>query len=302
MARRPDWASHVSACPGWVRRLLVWPSMGILALSLPACGDDAAPTPPPTDPAGFVGSIDPSSSSFVLHRVELTGGSGASIPVELLGSDLEVDAEHDLVRLNVALRNAGAENLYAPALVWVSNFLPASVRVTNASHPIDESDPMRWGFDYTGFLEPPDVLLPGTTSRPYRWRIYDPGLLPFSFGAEVEMRLDPPPAVLSGGVFEDLDQNGVRERNEGPWRYGQIRMTEPDGTQHWSHCDEAGAFRFFVDDVGLFRLQLESLVDCPVCFTTPNPLEVVLTPGFEGQPQSFGQALFGAVCGACNED
>ena len=66
-----------------------------------------------------------------------------------------------------------------------------------------------------------------------------------------------------------------------------------------ANVDEVGAFRFMVDDVGLYRLRLESLVDCPVCYTTPNPLEVLLTPGPDGRPESFGQAVFGGYCGEC---
>ena len=64
-------------------------------------------------------------------------------------------------------------------------------------------------------------------------------------------------------------------------------------------CEENGAFRFYVEELGLYRVELISMVDCPVCFTTTNPIEVVLLPGPDDLPQSYRNAVFGAVCGEC---
>ena len=158
----------------------------------------------------------------------------------------------------------------------------------------------RWGFDYGRMLGPDELLGPGEVSEALRWRFYDPGLESFSFAVEADLALEPPPAVISGGVFEDLNQNGIRERNEGPWPYGFLHLTHPDGKQEGAYCDESGSFRFLVAEPGLYRLELESLIDCIVCFTTPNPLEVLLPPGPDGHPESFEMAVFGAICGPCD--
>jgi len=189
--------------------------------------------------------------------------------------------------------------LYPPAIVWVSEFIPPTVQVINANLPLPGPILTRWGFDYSRLLGPDHLLAPGMQSEPYRWRFHDPGIEAFSFAAQVEASLEPPAAVISGGVFEDLNGNGIRERNEPPWLACAVHLTEPDGTTQLAVCDEVGGFRFIVDEVGLYRVRLESLVDCPVCYTTPNPLEVLLTPGPDGRPESFGQAVFGGYCGEC---
>jgi hypothetical protein len=203
------------------------------------------------------------------------------------------------VALDVAIRNLGQQILYAPAIVWVSDFVPPTVRVINANLPLPGPILIRWGFDYSRLLGPDHMLAPGMESETYRWRFHDPGTAAFSFAAAVEANLDPPAAVISGGVFEDLNGNGIRERNEPPWLACVVHLTEPDGTRQLANLNEVGAFRFVVDEVGLYQLMLESLVDCPVCYTTPNPLEVLLTPGPDGRPVSFGQAVFGGYCGEC---
>jgi hypothetical protein len=265
------------------------------------CSDSTAPEAGLAVPAPFAGNFDPSAQTFVLERAEVTVPGGVPIPVELVGSNLQTDSRTGRVTIDVALRNAGRLPLYAPASVRVGEFVPNTVRVTNSNLPMLDGPLDWWGFDYSLLLGSDDTLGPGETSDPWPWHFYDPGLESFSFRADVEMALEPPAAIISGGVFADENQNGIRERNEGPWPYGFMHLTLPDGTRTSAYCDDVGGFRFIVDQPGLYRLRLESLVDCIVCFTTPNPLEVMLVAGPDGTLDSFGMAIFGAICGACFE-
>lgn len=294
--RRPSTHRGVSKNRGIMRKSL-WLATALLLF--PGCDDSTGPSPSTTNPAEFEGSFDPTTPSFVLQRVEIPVPGAAPLPVELVGSNLAVHEDQGLVALDVAIRNIGQQFLYPPAIAWVSDFVPPAVQVINSNFPQPGPILTRWGFDYSRLLGQDDMLVPGAESEPYRWRFHDPGLEAFSFSVLIEANLEPPVAVISGGVFEDLNGNGIRERNEPPWLVCVVHLTEPDGSMHIASLDEVGAFRFIVDEVGLYQLRLESLVDCPVCYTTPNPLEVLLTPAPDGRPVSFGQAVFGGYCGEC---
>jgi hypothetical protein len=252
-----------------------------------------------TGPVPFEGHYDAGDGSFVLERVDVTVPGGIPVPVELVGSNLEVDPDHGFVRVDVALRNVGNQPLYPPAIVWVSDFVPDTVHVTNWNVALPQPLIEVWGFDYTRLLGPDEILVPGASSETYRWAFHDPGLESFSFAAEVEMAIEPPPAYIGGGVFADENQDGIRQRNEGPWPHGIMHLIRPDGSRDAAFCGDNGAFRFIVDQPGLYRLRLESLVDCIVCFTTPNPLEVMIVEEPDGTLRSFESAVFGAICGAC---
>ena len=275
-----------------------WMPALILVLLFVGCGDSTAPeqliTPTPVS-----GSFNPTTETFVLDRDEIVVPGGIPVPVELVGSNLEVDEQYGYVRIDVALRNAGRQPLYSPAAVLLSEFVPNTVRVTNSNLPTLDGPFDRWGFDYSLLLGPDDMLGPGETSEPWPWHFRDPDLESFSFRVDVDMALEPPPAIISGGVFGDQNQNGILDSDEGPWPHGFVHLTLPDGTRTGAYCDETGAFRFIVGEPGLYRLTLESLVDCIVCFTTPNPLEVLLVAGPDGKPESFETAVFGAICGVC---
>lgn len=276
-----------------------WTHALILVLLFAGCSDSTAPDPPVITPTPVTGSFDPATQTFVLGRAEVPVAGGIPVPVDLVGSNLQTDSSTGRVSIDVALRNDGRQPLYIPAAVWVSEFVPNTVRVTNSNLPVLDVALYRWGFDYSDLLGPDDMLGPDETSEPWTWNFYDPDLQSFSFRLDVDMALEPPPAFISGGVFGDQNQNGVQDGDEGPWPYGFMHLTLPDGTDTAAFCDEVGGFRFIVDQPGLYRLRLESLVDCIICFTTPNPLEVMIVEGEDGALVSFENVVFGAICGAC---
>ena len=56
-----------------------------------------------------------------------------------------------------------------------------------------------------------------------------------------------------------------------------------------------GHYSFPVEMPGLYSLHFDPMIDtfAPIGFSTPNPLEVLLVPGPDGQPGSFLDANFG---------
>jgi hypothetical protein len=277
-----------------------WTDALVLALLVVGCSDSTAPDNKMPGPVPFEGHFDAADGTFLLGRTQVVVPGGVSVPIKLIGSNLTVDSRTEQIEIDVALLNEGFRPLYPPAIVWVSDFVPNTVRVINANVALPVSGLDVWGFDYTELMGSNGILAAGATSESYRWRFHDPGLESFAFAVDVEMSTEPPPGFLAGGAFADENQDGIRQRNEGPWASGFMHLQRPDGSLDAAYCDENGEFRFIVRQPGLYQLRLESLVDCIMCFTTPNPLEVMIVEEPDGTLRSFEQAVFGAICGPCS--
>jgi hypothetical protein len=278
----------------------------LLALSflVVGCGDESTTPTPTGDATLFEGRFESEGSDFVLTRIQ------ESLPVplrvDLIGRDLRVDDTQEQVLVDVAVVNRGDAPLYPRALIWVSGFVPAGVFLTDADvilpfvgptgGPLDE--PI-YAMDYSDLLGEDGVLSPGETTAWRTWTFRDVGLASFSFQARAEFSVSEPRGFIQGVLFEDLNGNGIRERNEPPVRWGFIEATGPDGEMAEAHPDTLGVYRVPASEPGLYRLHFVSQVDCPLCVTTPDPLEVVLTPGPDGVPRPFHQAHFGLYCGPC---
>ncbi len=282
-------------------------------------------TPPnaesPDGGAEFDAAFDPSASSFVLKRIESPLPGREFVRIELIGSNVRVDRNTETVSLDVAIRNASIHTLYAPAVVWLHRFVPRSVVPTNADlERGGEGDsslvsPVRaWGFDYSDLLGDDAVLSAGETSGRKTWSFHDPGLVSFAFAAVAHFGVQPDRPRISGMVFHDENRDGRRERGEGPFP-GMVTMTTPDGTSVTTHAGPDGRYTFPVESPGLYSLRYASILrdDEPdpmpphppmprilVCVTTPNPLEVILVAGPDGEPVSFDNANFGVAPGPCD--
>lgn len=277
----------------------------LIPLFLAACGDD--PTPPAstaTPESHFEATLDPDGSSFVLSRVTT---EQPGLDLELVGTNLVSDLAAGTVSLDVAMRNVSRQELAAPAEVWLSDFRPEGVAVRNPdfTDPDDGSDggspnddgtaPVRFGFDYAAAFGEDQVLAPGETSTARSWTFAVPGQGSFSFAAVATFG-SAARAVLAGGVFHDLDGDGVRDPDEPPFS-GRIVVTRPDGSLARVEVLDGGRYRLPVREVGLHRVTYEPpALDCAcdVVVTTPNPLEVIIVPDANGQPQDYLGATFGA--------
>jgi hypothetical protein len=281
-----------------------------LALVFVACSDSTAPLSesPADGSAAFAGAFDPGGTSFLLQRIDDPIPGRQPIHVELIGSNVQVDENQETVSVDVAMRNAGPESLYAPATIWLNRFVPPDVWPLNADFARDNvkqpepDDPLgTYGFDYSDLLGEDGVLEPGESSQAKTWIFHDPGLGSFSFAAEAEFGMEPNRSVISGMLFSDENRNGIRDADEGPFFAGGVTVQYPDGTSVHAGPDERGFYRVRVTEPGLHRVIFASALACPACIceTTPNPLEVFLTPGPDGEPRSFEHADFGIYPGPC---
>lgn len=287
-------------------------SLLLVVLAFGGCSDTTAPAPAaPTDGgAAFDGSFDAGGGSFVMQRIEEPVPGQLPLLIELIGSNIQVDSSLGTVSVDVAIHNAGSSALYAPATIWLSRFSPPGIQPTNADLTGDSRDsiltaPMLaiYGYDYSDFLGGDGMLAPNESSQPKTWIFQDPGAQSFSFTARAEFGMEPGRPVIAGMLFSDDNSNGVRDEGEGPYLAGGVSIEAPDGTLLHAQIDETGAFRVRVAQAGLYRVRFVSELACPACWceTTPNPLEVFITPGPDGQLNSYEHADFGIYPGPCGE-
>lgn len=275
-----------------------------LPLALLACERSTGPGDPTSGDASFDGSFDPDANSFVLQRITVTPPGSSPLRVDLVGTNLVVDPDQGRVSVDVAVRNAGDEDVFAPGTIWLEDFRPRSVHPVNADVHLPSTDAVTGGtFGYRYDDEfGDDRLNPGETSAPKTWIFEDPGAAPFSFAARAEFATAPR-ARLSGVVFIDENRNGVRDDGEAPLEGGWVaQITTPEGLVWEAEPRDGGRYVFSIESPGLYRVRLLVLIESPVyCLTTPNPLEVLLPPRPDGGVQSYGDANFGFVFGPCVE-
>jgi len=288
----------------------------LFGLLLAGCSDSSGPAATRIEMGGAVavGEIDPGAQTFVLKQLEQPVPGSAPILITLLGDSLKVDATAETVSIDVAIRNDGAEPLYPPATIWLSELMPDSVTVENADLVPGPPDtiptasptiPPRWGFDYTTLLGPTSMLSPGETSGAKTWLFHVPGLTGFSLRAQAEFGMAPDLPQIAGLCFVDLNGDGIPEDGEPPLVRGRISATGPEGFEMTAVSDADGHYAIPVTLAGLYTLQLWSYCEpdhfggCDgrhlqrLVYTTPNPLEVILPTDSGGMPVSYLDANFG---------
>jgi hypothetical protein len=274
----------------------------------PGCGSDT-PTQPtgvddPSGGASFDANVDPAAGEFVLKRITVPDPALRPLAIELIGSNLRTDTAEATVTIDVAIRNASATPLYAPLNVHLTAFDPSSVSVLNADDviiPLPENPgPSIFVFDYGDWIGN-DGLLPQETSESRPWVFSDPGLAAFAFEAVAHAGLEPTGPAIGGRLFLDHNQNGRFDAGDDPFSPGYVQVNGPDGFQAGSMANNDGRYLIAVDRAGLYSVRFESLLDAPYmpCYTTPNPLQVLLTVDENGMVSSFLDADFGLLLGPC---
>jgi len=277
------------------------------------CSRSTGPASPQPDAgeAQVSGVLDPGAGTFVLQTLDAAPPDRfAHVPVQLIGSNLQIDPTIEIVSLDVAIHNQGDLPLYAPAVVWLTRFLPPGVTVINADLVVAPDDtipsipvpldtpppPSIWGFEYSALLGGDEVLQPGETSGTKTWEFHVPDLVAFSFAARATFGLVQDLPRLAGLCFEDRNRNGIMDRGEDPAPGGTVRMRAPEGQVLEAHPGPAGRYVFPIETAGLYQLRYlpplrPHFLDPH--FTTPNPLQVLVTQGPDGRPRSYLTANFG---------
>lgn len=278
----------------------------LLLAVLGGCSDSTAPSDSGggLGSANIEGSIDPGTGTFVLKTLEVETPDGPPVRVQLIGSDLTTNADDSTVSIMVALRSLHPEPLFAPAMVWISQLQPGGVEVLNPdsvyipyltggkANPIDE---VAYGFDYSELLGDDGMLQPEETSAAKEWIFMSPGLAPFGFGARAEFGFAPDLSRIGGLCFHDDNRNGVPEPDESPLPHGVVIVRTPGGETLETMVGPDGRYAVHVFEEGLYEVFYDPLIEtfAPVAFSTPNPRQVVMIMGPDGQLQSFLDANFG---------
>ncbi len=239
----------------------------------------------------FDGDFD--GDGMVLTRTETFGPGGILVTLELFASDLEFDSTTNQLQVTVHVRNTSRTDLHAPGRVGIGEFNPDSIRPLNATST--EEQVGRWWYDYSNALGEDDILSAGEESDGVLWILQLPGPESFSFAAVARFAGEPERAVLGGRVFHDNNRDGQPDRDE-PGGFGTIHVIYPDGREMRTRPDQAGWWQLPVQVTGLYTVRWiapPTASILPVCLTTPNPLQVILTPGPDALPRSFREAHFG---------
>lgn len=277
----------------------------LLGLGLAGCSDST--DIPASDPVGsggalVTGGVDPGAGSFVLQTLTIAPDRLTRIPIQLIGNNLVVTGDSNQVALDVAIRNLWSGPLYSPALVAIYDFAPGGVLPVNADgvivpmgpdgSPIGED---QYYYNYSDQMGDDGMLAAGETSEARTWIFDDPALVSFSFGARAEFGLEPDRPRIGGVCFWDRNANGIRDPEDGPMPAGLVFLTTPGGETTRTYCDDQGTYSFPVHQSSLYTLTFDPLIDTliPIFFTTPYPLQVLLTPGPDGLPNSYLEAHFG---------
>lgn len=273
-----------------------------LALIALGCSDGTAPKGgSDSGELALGGNYDADNGAFVLGVTDTVPGN--PLLVELIGSGLVTDPETEQLSLQVALRNLG-DDIHPPVMLWLSEFQPGAVYVLNpdavrmADGP-DDLLPPAYGFDYTGLFGEDGVLSTGETSQAKLWLFQDPGLGSFAFRARLEAGLVPDLPRIAGRVWEDFNGNGLPEAGEPGWPGAPIVVTTPAGEVLSVFTGPQGGYHVPALTAGLYRLHcdFDAFGMFPPNFTTPNPLNVLIAPGPDGELQSYLHADFGIVWG-----
>ncbi len=280
----------------------------LLILGLSACTESTEPVSDPGDRLAIQGSgtVDPGAGTFVLKTFEtpaLNGGQPGL--VQLVGSNMIVLPDSGAVSIDVALRNLSHGPVYAPAVVWLSDFTPSGLLVLNPDLMIGlpgsatngDDAFSQYGFDYSEFFGEDGFLGPQETSEPKTWSFGNYNGNSFSFASRAEFGLAPDLPRIAGLSWMDNNGNGTVDPDEQPVGFGFVNVLFPDGHVAGIMVGPDGRYSLPVQEAGLYELHFDPLIDtfAPIAFSTPNPLDVLLVPGPTGQITSFLDANFGIV-------
>lgn len=267
--------------------------LALILLVFAACASDPS-APGDTGRA----QVDPDQTgTFVLKSLE-TGPPERLVRIDLLGSDVQTDSRTGRVWLDVAVANRSNLPVRPRLLVWLSNFTPEDVVVTNADilPPVNAPiDPGLYGFDYSETFGSDGVLMPGEISRAKPWEFLMNEVGGFSFAARAEnFEVG---GNLGGFVFWDENTNGQQDPNEAPAGFGVVRVEGPDNVVRESLVDPRGRWSVEVPAPGLYSALFipPPTLFAPLAFTTPNPLEVVMVATGSDGIVPFDDAHFGIV-------
>ena len=272
-----------------------------LLFLLPSCGNDnVAPNPAPAPDTDFQGTFDPKSGELEF-AVEQPGG-GTEPFLKLVATNVTLDQD-GLLHAQVAIRNHGPETVPGPSGVVVSHFQPISVYPVNADCPVPGDStvpvmppiPVPWmscTFDHRDTYGDDGLLAAGETSTPVEWIFAGSQGESFAFQARLVTQPVLPDGVIAGIVFEDRNENGMRDWDEPGIPGVGVGLEMPDFVAI-QVTDAEGRYHHEVPAAGLYTLTLS--VPDGARPTTPVQLQVLIVQRDDGSLSSLLDANFGLL-------
>ncbi len=267
--------------------------LALIALAFLAWGCSDSTGPEPDTPAG---DLDPSDGRITLKTLETTDPEGRPVRLALEAGDMH--AADGMVSFDVVVRNLSDVEVTAPLIVWFGEFTPTEVMVMNPDivMPGLPGEPMVVGYVYDELLGETGILMPGEATEPKHWEFADTEMVSFTFDAWIEAGFGPPPAVLGGSCFIDVNSDGVRQPDEPPADGILIHVSPSDPMETVLVSGPDGRFHMPVFEPGLYTLTADFPPTMPPWepyVTTPNPVYVTLVVGPDGVLQGFDDVEFG---------
>lgn len=268
--------------------LIILSLLLVLCLALvPACNDDPSGVQSgDTDNSGNI-NVDPGTTGeFLIASVD--AGDHTFGRIEVWGTNLTSNPDSGTVSFDAILVNATGSPVYPPVKFVVTSITPRDVTVLNPSGYDGAGDPY---FDFSDRLGSDGMLAPGERSRPFTFVFRTGTPRSFVIGYRFDFSWTPGGRMIVGAVFNDLNNNGMRERSEPgiPGIAVVLDSRSPDGA--WLpvkvFTGENGGFRFDGLDEGIYRIT--AAVPPGWVATTSNPVLVTLT----GDQENLLGVIFG---------
>jgi hypothetical protein len=174
-----------------------------------SCSDKTTEPKPEGDQSSLTGSgnINPvETASFCLGWVsDSTVGPGR---IEVWASNVAFDSANGYVTFDVQLVNRSRRNIVPPIHFVITKIVPDDIALVGFDGTTQDGFPF---FDFSTKLGADNVLEPGESSEAVMLTFHTVTARSFAVGFRIDLGGPSGPALISGVVFRDNDQNGMRD-------------------------------------------------------------------------------------------
>jgi hypothetical protein len=259
-----------------------------------SCSEQPTATSPDTG-GGLEGSgkIDPNASaSFLLGSVSDSVATPGRI--EVWAVHVAFDDSTGIVSVDVVLANQTQRNLLPPIHFVITDIRPPDVSVVDFDG-VSGDGPF---YDFSAKLGDDNVLEPKERTAPVTMKFHTVTLRSFAIGFRIELGPSPGSGVISGVVYRDDNQNGVRDRCDRcePGIPGitvalQQKSVNDRGVL-LARTNANGEYRFPGLREGVYEVAV-AVNGEEWKVTSTNPLLVMLIRGVDGRVRDYPGADFG---------
>ena len=268
----------------------------VLAL-VSSCSDKTAEPKPEADQSSLTGSgnINPvETASFCLGWV--SDSTVAPGRIEVWASNVAFDSANGFVTFDVQLVNRCRRNIVPPIHFVITKIVPDDIALVGFDGTTQDALPF---FDFSTKLGADNVLEPGESSEAVMLTFHTVTARSFAVGFRIDLGGPSGPALISGVVFRDNDQNGMRDTCatcepgiEGMTVALVKSLANGEQVTVLAKTDSFGAYAFGGLKEGVYKVSVVAPLE-RWKVTTTNPLLITLVKNSNGEILNFEDADFG---------